>query len=161
MSKNRDTKGSGNLDIVHYESIGSTNVTAKQMVRDGKPAPFCLVAKTQTDGVGRFGRKFYSPVGGLYMTVVLPASAFDCDVITTIIAKRLVKLIPGGTVKPINDILIDGKKVAGILVEKVKDTFVIGIGINLRQTAPVPEGLNMGFVNADIDINVLLDYLVK
>ena len=132
------------------------------MIKSGKVAPFCLVAEMQTGGYGRHGKKFYSPMGGLYMSLVLPVEMFKSEIITEIIAERLLNVIkrynPDAVIKPINDILLHGKKIAGILVEKTNNHFIIGIGINLRQTEPIPKELEniIGFLDADIDVDEII-----
>ena len=157
-------RGSGNLDIIHYEEIESTNKTAKEMLRAGHIAPFCIVADTQTGGVGRAGKTFWSPRGGLYMTAVLHESHFEQEIITSIVAERLAGLLrfasKGVTIKGVNDIMLDGKKVAGILVEKVKDCFIIGIGINIKPQE-VPKELEgiVGFLGGKVEIDEIIKLL--
>ena len=143
------------MEIIHYKEIDSTNKEARKFLHR---APICIVAQSQTGGQGRFGKKFWSPKGGLYMTLVTKADAFDCDIITGVVAERLLKVIKNGTIKGINDIMVDGKKVAGILVEKISDHFLIGIGINLHQTEPMPDELKdiVGFLNIDLDVDKVI-----
>ena len=151
------------MEIIKYEEVESTNKLAKEMVREGKVAPFCLVAGRQTSGVGNYGKKFWSPRGGLYMSLVLPEKDFRYRFGTGFVAVRLMELIKGARIKWVNDILVDGKKVAGILVEKVAGHFVIGIGINLFQTEDVPEELVgvVGFLGYDIDVRDVVNVITK
>ena len=166
-------KGSGNLDIIQFDEIESTSAAAKEMVRAGKTAPFCLVAGRQTGGVGRYGRKFWSPVGGVYMTLVLCDTDFKYKFGTGYIAVCLVNVIKrlmadkkqtsDVEIKWVNDINIDCKKVAGILVEKVGRCFVIGIGVNLKCKEQVPDDLKdrIGFLNVGISKKDLIDKIIK
>ena len=167
-------KGLENLDIIQFEEINSTNVKAKEMVRAGKCAPFCLVADRQTAGVGRYGREFWSPKGGVYMTLVLRAEDFGYKFGTGYVAVCLVNVInqvmkddrqrPADiTIKWVNDVNVDGKKVAGILVEKIADCFVIGIGVNMVVTGEVPEELKdrIGFLDLQVSKDDFVDQVIK
>jgi len=137
------------------------------MLRAGEKPPFCVVAGAQTAGRGQYGRSFWSPRGGLYMSIVVPETAFESEIITEVVAQRLVCVIrqynPDATVKPINDIMLHGKKIAGVLVERVNDThgnkfFVIGIGINQKQVEPVPTDLAdiVGFLNHKVSVEEIV-----
>ena len=154
------------MEIIHYKEIESTNKEARKFLHR---APICITAESQTGGMGRQGKKFWSPRGGLYMTVVTKADAFDCEIITGIVAERVLRLLRRKTprkdvkIKPINDIMLDGKKVAGILVEKVAGYFIIGIGINLKQTEEVPDELKeiVGFLDCDIKVGEIIQEIAN
>ena len=125
--------------------------------------PFCIVADTQTGGYGQARRPYYCPQGGLYMSLVLPERdlkyKFPTGFVAVCVARvvgRALQKIPfvgrGGTraasdgvgslsIKWVNDILLGGKKVGGVLIEKSGSHFIIGIALNLFQTEPVPEDL--------------------
>jgi len=155
------------IKIIHFAETGSTNAIAKDYIKSDKRAPFCILADRQTHGYGRYGKSFYSPMGGLYMTLVVSGADFDCDVITRIVGEKLLGVLSGCAknlcIKGVNDIFMGGKKIAGVLVEKVKQCFVIGIGINLKQTEPVPDGLRdiMGFLDVDADKNELVNRILQ
>ncbi len=126
------------MDIKFFETIPSTNTYLKDLVRnEGNPDEQAAVAYNQSAGRGRLGRTFYSPGTGLYLSVLLKpkGSAEDIVKITSaagvIVAKNL-----GGKIKWVNDIIIDEKKVCGILCESVGEYVIVGIGINLVE----PEG---------------------
>ncbi len=132
--------------ILHYESAASTNSLASEnkLLNHGD----VVLADSQNGGRGRMGRSFFSPTGGLYMSVVLDPAKIDCTLaLCTAAAAVAVKDaledvgIPNLKIKWVNDILKDGKKVVGILTEAVSygvkvDRVVVGIGINLKE----PEG---------------------
>lgn len=130
-----------------YKSLESTNKTAKEMAVAGEGHGTIVIADCQTMGRGRYSRKFFSsPGSGLYMSIILrpeglvfenPTSitAFAalsvCEAIETVSKKTPM-------IKWVNDIMIDGKKVCGILTEAVTDLesggldwVVLGIGINV------------------------------
>lgn len=146
----------------------STNDEMKKAARNGRKEISVLVAKKQTMGKGRKGRSFYSPADtGCYISFLLRPdfSAEECTLLTTMAAAVTATAIENVTgistqIKWINDIYIDGRKVAGILTEgavspkgDTMDWAVVGIGINL---AP-PEN---GFPDeiSDIAACVLSEY---
>lgn len=131
-----------------FETIGSTNVRAAELARDGAPEGTLVVAERQTAGRGRLGRQWVSPARvNLYASFVLrprlqPADAPQLALAAAIaVARALAPLAPGRVaIKWPNDCLLDGKKVAGILTEMDAEVdriraVVLGIGVNLN--APV------------------------
>ena len=126
------------------EQVDSTNNVLKQRAAEGAPHGLVVVAREQTGGRGRMGRSFESPKGkGLYFSVLLrpdclPAEAVD---LTSWIAVAVCRAIENHTglragIKWTNDVLLEGKKVCGILTEMQTsgsslDWVVAGIGINL------------------------------
>lgn len=123
-----------------YDCVTSTNSILKQMVLDGKPEGEVIIALSQTEGRGRYNRKFYSDQGGIYMSILLrPTTTPNTAVLTAAVAVAVsdaIEEISGKTtqIKWVNDILIENKKVCGILCEGGfvgSDGFVVvGIGIN-------------------------------
>lgn len=139
------------LDVCVYEEIDSTNNEAKRRAYADCTGVTLYVTDCQTAGRGRHGHDFYSPKGsGLYFTLAYPlcrASA-SIQMITCAAAVAVCEGISAlsdrkPSVKWVNDIFIDGKKVAGILAELVTDAsnhptaVIVGIGINLT-TAHFP-----------------------
>ena len=139
--------------LVVVESTTSTNDDAKRAAESGAPAGSAFIANAQTHGRGRLGRSWHSPPGdNLYVSFVLrPAAALALDVrrapLVTLaaglaVADAIAPLVPGANVglKWPNDVLVDDRKVAGILTEAhlgtgASDWIVIGIGINVRTRA--------------------------
>jgi BirA family biotin operon repressor/biotin-[acetyl-CoA-carboxylase] ligase len=133
------------------ETTTSTNDDAKQAARDGAPSGAAFIADTQSSGRGRFGRSWHSPAGeNLYVSFVLrPSLSPSAAPLVTLaaglaVADAVAPLVPGRTValKWPNDVLVDDRKVAGILAEaQLSDAraswIVVGIGINVR-TAEFP-----------------------
>lgn len=144
--------------IVHLLTVDSTNTYLKSMVE--APEWTCVTADQQTAGRGRQGREWHSAPGdGLYLSILLrPTSAFrkltELSLIAAIaVAETLIDLFgvgiaeSGGKVdiKWPNDLLVDGRKISGILVESAglangeSVRVVVGIGVNLNQTQfPAP-----------------------
>jgi BirA family biotin operon repressor/biotin-[acetyl-CoA-carboxylase] ligase len=168
---------SGKIKIIEFDTIGSTNASVKDYIRGGvMRAPFCLLARTQTGGVGRHGRPYYCPAGGVYMTLALSEADFKHAFGTGFVALCLHRVIerfltvkkpsekkPPTSIKWVNDIYLGDKKVAGVLIEKSGGNFVIGVGVNLRQTEPVPAELGgkMGFLDLDIPPRVFTEELIR
>jgi len=130
--------------ILHrFDIIGSTNVEARKLAEGGAAAWSVVWAKTQTNGRGRAGKDWYSPVGNLYMSVILRPEAVtenlpQLSFVTAVaVQKALDFLRYPVTFKWPNDILLNGKKVAGILLESgmtdSKRWLVIGLGINVKE----------------------------
>jgi len=139
--------------IVHHESLDSTMETARRLARDGCPAFTVVVAEAQTGGRGRLGRTWVSEAGGVYFTVVLrpalpPQLAFRVNFAASTVLARVLRrrYDVDARVKWPNDILIDGRKVCGLLAEMEAEAdavrFVnIGIGLNANNDPPqVPAG---------------------
>ena len=134
-----------NITFKVYDSLISTNKTAKELAENGAKEGTVIVAKKQTGGRGRLGRSFYSPEGtGLYFSIILRPdfSPKQNLLITPAAAVAVSTVIEALTdtkaqIKWVNDIFINGKKVCGILSEaklNAKGTteyVILGIGINL------------------------------
>ena len=139
------------MEIHYYDSLPSTNRTAAEAARSGAGEFYTVVAKSQTAGRGRMERSFFSPEGGTYFSMVLrPKFGFDLfsqiTPMTAVAVHRAVLQVTGVPlqIKWINDLLLEGKKVCGILAESGVDVngipyVVLGIGINTAQVDFPPE----------------------
>lgn len=115
-------------DIHQFETLESTNMTARAC-----PPGTVIMAETQTAGRGRYGRTWQSPKGNLYMSLVLPDMGKNTPYVAFLTAVAVADSLPDFNVslKWPNDVLLDGKKLAGILVEKEGDKVIVGIGLNV------------------------------
>ena len=115
-------------DIHQFETLESTNMTAQAC-----PLGTVIMTETQTAGRGRYGRTWQSPKGNLYMSLVLPDMGKNTPYIAFLTAVAVADSLPDFNVslKWPNDILLDGKKLAGILVERSGDKIIVGIGVNI------------------------------
>lgn len=125
--------------ILFVEEIGSTNEEARRLAKMGEKEGTVIVAASQLKGKGRFDRRWISPFGGIYLSIILKPyiSPSKLPIITLFSAVAVVRTIRGLTkietsVKWPNDIVISGKKVGGILCEASKNVITVGIGINLN-----------------------------
>lgn len=146
------------ITIQAEETVDSTNLRLKEWSRQGRiRAPYLLCAGCQTAGRGRLGRAFVSPPDtGLYMSLLSGAQG-DPGRITVLAAVAVCRAIEETTplkpkIKWVNDLFVRGKKVCGILAEKVDAGVIIGIGVNVR-TPPggfPPEAGVAGALDADV-----------
>lgn len=117
---------------VHYASIGSTNDRARELAADGAVHGTIVTADEQTAGRGRRGRSWESPLGqSLLLSVVLRSPP---DLLTLRVAVAAANACgDDAQIKWPNDVLVDGRKVAGILCEQTpgEDWAVAGIGVNV------------------------------
>jgi len=130
--------------IEHHQTIGSTNVRLRELAGSGAGHGTLVIADEQTSGRGRLGRNWLSPAGvNLYTSILLRPHIppYQAPLITFVaslaVARTLEKFKIQPTVKWPNDLLIDNKKVSGILLEMSADMdtvnhIVLGIGINLN-----------------------------
>ena len=132
--------------IYLYDTLESSNLTAKQLALAGAPHGTLVLAGQQKAGRGRLGRRFESPAGkGVYCSLLLRPALSAADAQTATIAAavsvaRAVKALCGLElgIKWVNDLYYQGKKVCGILTEAGTDIesgqvewLVVGIGLNL------------------------------
>lgn len=141
-------------NLICFETLDSTNTKAKELAENGVPHGTLIISEEQTGGRGRYGRNWSSPSGqGIWMSVVLRPEAEPANVARlTIIAAAAVHaaLSVNGIkadIKWPNDIILNGKKICGILTEMNCELnrinyVVVGIGINmLTKTDEFPEEL--------------------
>ena len=144
-------------NIKIYKTLESTNKTAKEMAVAGAEHGTVIIADSQTKGRGRYSRSYFSPSGGLYMSIILHPEVLNFENPTSVTAFAAVAVCEAiesisektPKIKWVNDILIDGKKVCGILTEAVTDFesgsldwIVLGIGINVYiKTEDFPDDL--------------------
>ncbi len=133
--------------IVHYFRTGSTNDVALGLIARGAPHGTVVLAEEQTAGRGRLGRSWYSEKSsGIYSSIILrpmlsPAAA---PVLTLMAGLAAHQTIRSATNLPVdirwpNDLLVNGKKVSGILTEMNAEMdrlhgVVLGIGINVNHS---------------------------
>ena len=139
--------------LLRYDTIGSTNDTAKALARAGAAEGTLVWAGEQTAGRGRRGRGWVSPAGNLYLSLitrpaVVPARAAQLGFVAALGLAEAIGALCGPALevrcKWPNDILVAGRKLAGLLLESeltdrgAMDFVVIGAGANL---ASQPSGV--------------------
>ncbi|MBE6071366.1 MAG: biotin--[acetyl-CoA-carboxylase] ligase [Clostridium butyricum] len=165
-------------NIIHFDSINSTNLKAKELASSGLSDGSLIISEEQSGGSGRLGRKWVSPKGGIWCSLILRPNIppIEAPKVTQIAAAAVYKALEDfnikTTIKWPNDIHIDGQKLCGILVEMKGDMnsvdyLVVGAGINVNinsdffddSLADIATSLKIKF-NKDFNRNeILASYL--
>ena len=131
------------FEVIRLSSVPSTNTCLKELAKKGASHGTVVVAEHQTAGRGRLGRTFHSPSGsGLYLSILLrpntPISPADFTCMAAVALCETAETYSVTTsIKWVNDLFVDGRKVAGILTEGALaeanqwEYVIIGIGVNL------------------------------
>jgi BirA family biotin operon repressor/biotin-[acetyl-CoA-carboxylase] ligase len=126
-----------------YSRLDSTQTTAKTLAEKGAKEGTVILAHSQKKGTGRNGKKWFSPEGGVWLTVILrPSFTLEqANIINAVFTIACAKVlhsfkIPDPTVKWPNDILVNGRKICGILTQtkggnKI-EYILVGVGLNLN-----------------------------
>ena len=133
-------------EVVHYPSIGSTNREARMLASEGAKHGTLVLADAQTAGRGRRGRGWISPAGeGIFMSLILrpqahPSQVARLSLLTALAVANAIAQVTAldARIKWPNDIVIQGRKVCGLLLEMDADesavhSIVAGVGINVHQ----------------------------
>ena len=131
-------------NIIYYDSIGSTNSKAKELAELGKEHGTVVISEEQTAGRGRLGRSWVSPkYKGIWMSMILRPNIITENIsqITLLgaaaVQKAIMKMGINTKIKWPNDIVLNGRKICGILTEMSGEVdhinyLVMGIGINVN-----------------------------
>lgn len=143
------------LCIKYFEEVGSTNDLALGIaLKEDLSSDIAIIADTQTSGRGRLnGRIWHSPIGNFYCSYILDLRDLQIPLnetntltseVINVLQRYLQELThsPRITLKQPNDILVDNKKLAGVLTETSYPYVIIGIGINLI-ISPVEQATNL------------------
>ena len=138
---------------LQFDTLDSTSEEAKRLVQAGKIEKTVILSRTQTKGHGRYGRQWVSPPGNLYASLLLPIDrTFEevaqlSFVVAVAVGEMLASVFPKSasiTYKWPNDVLVNDKKVAGILLESSSQGgktqaswIIIGIGLNIENIPQV------------------------
>lgn len=160
--------------VWHHDQIGSTNDEAHRLAKEGAPHGTVVHADEQTSGRGRMAHTWFSPPGNLYVSILLrtghpPRNASELSFVAALaVADAVEALLPRQMrtlLKWPNDVLVNGGKIAGILLEQADDATIIGIGLNILQ-APSNAAYktttivaNGGIASVDGARDILLDRL--
>jgi BirA family biotin operon repressor/biotin-[acetyl-CoA-carboxylase] ligase len=161
-----------NWNVTRLGRVESTQQIARDYALSGAPSGLVIVAEVQTDGRGRHGRRWHSPMGGLYMTVVLRSivNVRLLPLLAGVAAAEAIEAFAGieAELKWPNDVLVGGKKIGGVIAEsgwsggEVKFT-LLGVGVNVNNPLPedVPEATTLAReIGAELDIESLLQKLL-
>lgn len=127
---------------LHYlEVTTSTQDAARQIAEQGSQEGTAVMAARQEAGRGRLGRSWFSPQGGLAVSIILKPSIEDLYLLPAISAVAIFRALQriglNSSIKWPNDILVNGRKICGILIENILDGgklkyAITGIGINVN-----------------------------
>lgn len=132
--------------VFAYGEVDSTNEVARSLADDGVDDGAIVLARSQSAGRGRSGRSWFSPEGGLYLSMVFRPGEAPVPPLVTILAGLGVAielsrhLAPASlSIKWPNDLVLDGRKLGGILAETHtgedgEPRLVVGVGINVGET---------------------------
>jgi BirA family biotin operon repressor/biotin-[acetyl-CoA-carboxylase] ligase len=128
-----------------FAELDSTNEEARRLAVAGENGPLWIASSRQSAGRGRQGRVWHSADGNLFATLLIRPSrprhewaqlSFVAAIATADMAAHY---SPGIAVKWPNDVLLEGRKLAGILLETMGEALAIGIGVNLKSYPPDTE----------------------
>lgn len=150
--------------VTKFDEIDSTNTALKAMT--DAPHGTVLVSKRQTAGRGRLGRTFSSP-RGVYFSLLLrreedPSELLHLTAMVAVAVRRAIFDACGikTQIKWVNDLLLDNKKVCGILVEGGQGRYIIGIGINCNtDISELPADVQNMATSLQCDDDRLIDAL--
>ncbi len=130
-----------NYKVISFDKIPSTQTYAHDMIADGRGADhIAVLADAQSAGRGRYKRTWVSHHGNLYVSFIYKCEERDARLAYSVgvaIAETLIAFGVMPTIKWPNDILIDGKKVSGTLIEYSGRFVIVGIGINIKSNPTV------------------------
>jgi BirA family biotin operon repressor/biotin-[acetyl-CoA-carboxylase] ligase len=142
-------RSSAAIHCLHFETIASTQSTAKDLAQAGSPEGTLVIAERQSASYGRLRREWVSPRGGIWFSLILtpvfqPEKVPQLNLVLSMAISRSLERLGGGITPAIkwpNDILLNGKKAAGILVEMSAEVgklnwAVAGVGVNANNAIP-------------------------
>ncbi|TNF45986.1 biotin--[acetyl-CoA-carboxylase] ligase [bacterium] len=162
----------------HYGEVSSTSDLVKEMADMGAPEWTTVVAQSQSAGRGRMGRPWHSPRGNLYLSVLLKPEILSSELPRmSILASLAVFMAIFRENSPLNlkwpnDILLNGRKIAGVLLEGRTQNdrveyVVVGLGINMKlDDVHLPPDLtgrvaSVHEIDQDLKVNDLIILLEK
>ncbi len=157
--------------ILVADEIDSTNDEARRLAGAKGSEGTVVIAYSQTKGRGRLGRRWVSPRGGIYLSIILRPyiNTSRLPVITLMTAVACARTLRGLTgldvsVKWPNDIIISSKKVGGILCETAGTAVIVGIGLNLNADLGIfPASLKKQVTSVKFEsgVNIGRDKVIK
>lgn len=152
--------------LILLDSVGSTNEFARGIANESESWTV-VIAEVQTAGRGRLGREWLSPSGGIWMSIILkprvpPSEAFRYTMAASVAVCRSLMNLYGldAKIKWPNDVLVNGRKICGILTEisaelDVINYIILGIGINANMSASsLPEEWNATTISAELHMEI-------
>ena len=160
----------GDWQLFEYETLDSTNEEIKRLVPTSGTNKILIISNGQTSGKGRHKRTWLSPhKSGLYASWLFFENFENVEILPPLVGLSCVKCLReifncDFFLKWPNDLVINGKKLGGVLIEKYKGFIIIGIGINLIWSDKFPPNavsLDQVICNLDLSFEVLRNNLVN
>ena len=159
------------FEIRRHACLGSTNDEALRLAAAGARAGTVVVAATQSAGRGRQGRVWASPPGNLHASVLLrPGVGTErlgelAFLAGLAVAETVAGLLPPErrvSLKWPNDVLVDGAKIAGILIEQAGDAAILGIGLNVAHRPPATPypATALALAGTEVEVETVLQRLL-
>ncbi len=152
----------GGYKVISFDKIPSTQTFALNMVADGRASDHtAVVARAQSAGRGRYRRTWVSHHGNLYVSFIFysiernPRIAYS---VAVAVAQTIISYGVTPKIKWPNDILIDGAKVCGILIEYAGPFVIVGIGVNIK-TNPTVENYKTTRMDRYVENISVTDFL--
>jgi BirA family biotin operon repressor/biotin-[acetyl-CoA-carboxylase] ligase len=164
--------------LIARDSVGSTSEDARVLAGEGAPHLTIVWAREQTAGRGRHGRSWVSPRGNLYLSILLrpDCTVADATQIGFVVGAAMARAIRGVaqsdngtdngsevTLKWPNDLLLDGGKLSGLLLESAArpdgslDWVIAGIGVNVESRPDVPGATSLRDAGHAVSVEALLE----
>ena len=152
--------------MLSFDKIPSTQDYAHDLIAEGKATDkTVVVAQAQSAGRGRYKRTWVSHHGNLYASFIYKVYERDPKLsyaVAVAIAETLISFGLKPQIKWPNDVLIEGKKISGVLIEYARNFVIVGIGINIK-TCPTVKEYKTTKVNdyANVSVEDVLGVLIK
>jgi BirA family transcriptional regulator, biotin operon repressor / biotin---[acetyl-CoA-carboxylase] ligase len=151
------------IPVYHYGKVVSTMDIAEDILSRGKTG--IVVATEQTNGKGRYGRVWFSQTGGLYFSWILKSKEVPhlSEILSLTTVKTLYFFGITCRIQMPNDIITEGKKIAGILIIKKGDTYIAGVGINVNNdVGELSERISVKqSLDKEIETGIVLEQFIK
>ena len=166
--------------INYFDKVESTNQLAILEANQGKPSGTVIVANAQSSGRGRLGRQWLSPPGNLYTSIIIrpncpPMIAAQISLVTSVAIWETVSYLLPANKKILckwpNDILINYKKVSGILLESqtaidsknnpIVEWIIVGVGINISSYPKLKENYQATSISEECRIHINKDQVLN
>jgi len=159
-----------NFDFIHLESVESTMISIKKFVDKQN---ICMLADEQTSGIGRRGNQWVSPKGNIYISFLIKynISIENHFLLSALTANSIIKFLNKYIYEKINikwpnDIIINNKKIAGIMTELFEynniQYIIIGVGINILTSPKIKDYKTCSLKNFKNNLNyenVLINFI--
>lgn len=156
-----------NYKLISFDKIPSTQDYAHDLIARGEAVnKTVIVAESQTAGRGRYRRTWVSNAGNVYASFIFKIPERDPKLAYAVgiaVAETLISFGMEPKIKWPNDVLIDGKKISGTLIEYCDNFVIVGIGINIKTCPRLKDypTTKVNNYNKDVDVKDVLNTLIK